>query len=333
MFNRWAMGPLMYDAGEGMAWSGGGDGGRSFEGLRNDYPWLLAILESHRSQCDPHNAQTGRRFNVAGNDVVCMKCKTTIADWQQDRKSNQAVGVIGFGNFGQFLARHLARAFHSVAVADVIQREKEATKFCLNWASLEEAASKEIVVLAVPFQNLEQLLKQVSSSFRQNSLVVDVCSVKQLPIKLMRELLPPSVEIIGTHPLFGPQSAKNGLGEHRVVICPERVSDLRSAKMQSLLTHGFGLRTLERDAETHDREMATVQALTHFVARGLAGCGIQQSGLATVAFEKLCEAAELLGGDSWELFQTIELGNPFAAEIRARFMEELQQLERRLGER
>jgi prephenate dehydrogenase len=321
-----ALGALMDDADVGTV---GGES--SLEKMWTDHPWLLAILESHRRQCSADNSLT-KPFAHSGDDLVCDECQTTVANWQRDRKSNQTVGVIGFGNFGRFLAKHLLRAFHNITVSDVIPRDKEAAERGLAWASLEETANKEIVVLAVPLQNLEQLLKQVSACFPRNGLVVDVCSVKQAPIRLMLQHLPPSVEIVGTHPLFGPQSAKAGLAGHRIVICPERVNEQRAAKIHSLLSHGFGLQTLERDAETHDREMATVQALTHFIARGLAECGIHQSELATVSFSKLCEAAELLGSDSWELFKTIELGNSFAAEVRARFMEELKELEMKLSE-
>ena len=40
--------------------------------------------------------------------------------------------------------------------------------------------------------------------------------------------------------------------------------------------------------------------------------------------------SESLAGDSWELFKTIENENPFAAEVRRRFAENISEIERQL---
>lgn len=337
MFDRWAMGPLRYDTGD---CSGGGSGWTRSE-LGRDAPWLFSILEPHREKCYPDDL--GDCFYLRGDSICCRRCKRTVAGFDRDYKSNQTVGIIGFGSFGQFMAKHLARAFHNVLVTDVVDRSDEAKHLIrdfddmsvsgVGWGALEQAANREIVVLAVPFQQFEGLLKSISSHVQQGALVVDVCSVKQEPVRLMLECLPTETEILATHPLFGPQSAKDGLQGHNIVICPVRVKVERMARINNLLHFGYELWPVEQEPETHDREMAVVQGLTHFIARGLAGCGVKSSELATTAFDHLCKAVELLGGDSWELFKTIENGNPFAGEMRQRFMEELQKLERRLGKR
>lgn len=184
--------------------------------------------------------------------------------------------------------------------------------------------------MAVPLGAMEALLGRLAQCINSEALVMDVCSVKQEPLRLMQKRLP-KIELLGTHPLFGPQSAKDSWRDHRLVIC--RLAAL-SAKAELMLQffREQGLQLFEITAEQHDRQMASVQALTHFIARALAGCEVSNSELATTAFSHLCKVAELLGNDSWELFKTIELGNPFAAEARRRFMQELESLERRLTE-
>lgn len=327
MFDRWAMGSLRYDTGDF-----GGGGGDSFEYLQDNYPWLLSLLEPHRFVCTPDDYVDvfGRRNN---GDIYCDECDKVVANWKRDRKGNHKVGIFGFGNFGKLLTKHLTRAFHDVMVTDVVDvQSKQTPKIKARWGSRADVASREIVVLAVPFQNLEGLLQQISPNFQPGALVVDVCSVKQEPIKLMLKYLPKEVEILATHPLFGPQSAKDGLQGHKIVLCPVRVSKQRMGRVHNLLRHGYMLDPVIKEPTEHDREMAVVQGLTHFIARGLAGCGVKGSELATTAFDRLCEVAELLGNDSWELFGTIQNGNPFAAEMRRRFVKELQKLERRLQE-
>jgi prephenate dehydrogenase len=78
--------------------------------------------------------------------------------------------------------------------------------------------------------------------------------------------------------------------------------------------------------------MAHVQALTHFVARALDELHVADSELATVSYEELMRAARLVSEDSWELFRTIQRGNPFADEKRRAFIEKLIEIEKRMNE-
>ncbi len=237
------------------------------------------------------------------------------------------VSIIGFGNFGQFFARKLVTTFE-VSAWDCRDFSSEARKIGVKWATLEQAADGDLIVLAVPLQSMEPLLVKLADLINLKALVMDVCSVKQEPIRLMQKYLP-QAELLCTHPMFGPQSAKDGWQGHRLVVCPVTTP---SAKSEFVLRffRNQGLRLFEMTDEQHDREMARVQALTHFVARALKECEVKSSPFGTFAYDHLCKIVELLGGDSWELFETIELGNPFAQEIRREFIENLQKLERRL---
>lgn len=240
----------------------------------------------------------------------------------------KTLGFFGFGSFGQFIAKHLA-PFFKIHVYDVADREKEARQAGVEFGSFYKAAISEIVVFAVPLSCLKHVLSDAAGYMQHRSaLVLDVCSVKVRPVELMLELLPPTVEIIGTHPLFGPQSGKYGIRGLRIAICPVRSTRLQL--VENFLSRELGLVTLRCTPDCHDREMALVQGLTHFVARAANELGIADSNLATKAFEHFVSMTEILGGDSWELFKTIELDNPFATETRHKFLENLHDLERRL---
>ena len=65
--------------------------------------------------------------------------------------------------------------------------------------------------------------------------MVDVCSVKVYPVQWMRELLPASVSILPTHPMFGPDSAAESLKDRKIVLCPERIADDVYQKIKSWL--------------------------------------------------------------------------------------------------
>ena len=76
--------------------------------------------------------------------------------------------------------------------------------------------------LAVPVPMLGECLAGIAPHLRPGQVVVDVCSVKAGPAALMRRLLPEGVEILATHPMFGPQSMPQSLSGGRIVICPLR---------------------------------------------------------------------------------------------------------------
>ncbi len=228
------------------------------------------------------------------------------------------------------MAEHLA-PFFDVAVCDASDLHVDAEKIGVKWRDFETVAGCKIVVFAVPLQSFETVLRRSRSFLQIGAMCFDVCSVKIEPLRLMREILPASVEIIGTHPLFGPQSGREGIAGLRVAFCPLRTS--KAAEIKRFLTEDLKLKVFEKTPEEHDREMAHVQALTHFVARALDELHIADSELATVSYEEMMRAARLVSEDSWELFQTIQKGNPFAGEKRKTFIEKLIELENRMDEK
>lgn len=239
------------------------------------------------------------------------------------------IGIIGFGQFGQFMAQHLAR-FFDVTVYDYADRENKAKEISVKWGDFEIVSSKPIVIFAVPLKNFAEVLKRAVPYILPNALCIDVCSVKMKPIELMREHLPSTIEIVGTHPLFGPQSGRGGIKNLRIAFCPVRTE--RSEEIKDFLVNKLELKVYEKTPEEHDKEMAHVQALTHFVARALDELHVEESELATVSYEELMKAARLVSEDSWELFQTIQQGNPFADKKRKAFIDKLIELETRVGE-
>ena len=238
------------------------------------------------------------------------------------------IGIIGFGQFGQFMAQHLA-AFFDVTVCDNADRRSESATIGVQWGQFETTVSKPIVIFAVPLKSFEQVLRRAAPYLQTNALCLDVCSVKMKPIELMLEHLPATVEIIGTHPLFGPQSGRESIEDLRIALCPVRTT--RTEEIRRFLTGDLKLKVFEKSPEEHDREMAHVQALTHFVARALDELHVAESDLATVSYEELMRAARLVSEDSWELFQTIQQGNPFAEIKRRAFIEKLIDLETRVN--
>lgn len=233
------------------------------------------------------------------------------------------LGILGFGSFGQFMARTLSPYF-SISVWDIADQTQVAHSLGIRWGTREEALAQELVCLAVPVQFLEGVLKEIRLHFIPGTLVFDVSSVKVKPVELMRSYLPPEVEIIATHPLFGPESGKHGIQGLQIACCPVRSS--RFTCFTKFLSTQLGLHVIETTPEAHDQAMAYVQALTHLVGKTMHALKIPEFELETVAYRHLLDIEKLLGNDSEALFQTIQRENPFAEAIRRDFLKSLTEI-------
>ncbi len=238
----------------------------------------------------------------------------------------KTLGIFGLGAFGAFMARHLAPYYRLLGH----DRNPPSDPTPVQLSSPEEVAACDIVVFAVPLDNLEEAARAAAPHIRPGALVLDVTSVKVRPLAILRDVIPGHADLLGTHPLFGPQSGKNGIASLRIALCPVRIPSDRYYRICDFLTDAFRLLILKTDPDAHDREMAKVQAMTHFMSRALREIGLEPSPMATKAYEKLQEFTSIVLSDSWDLFLTIEKGNPYADDIRKRLVAELAALEEKL---
>jgi prephenate dehydrogenase len=236
----------------------------------------------------------------------------------------KSLGLIGFGQFGQ-LAAGILKAHFDVLVSDRSpDAASRARDLGVSFGSLEEAAARDVVVVAVPVSAMRPVLEAMAPHLRPGALVADVGSVKMLPAQWMTELLPDHVDVVATHPLFGPQSvARDGLPGLRFVVCP-----IRGDRHERVAEFGrsLGLAVTVTTPEEHDEEMAYVQALTHLIGRSLVNLGIPDERLATQSYQHLLELCGLIGADTFELFTAIQTQNPFAPDVVRRFVAEARDL-------
>ena len=245
----------------------------------------------------------------------------------------KTLGIIGLGAFGRFMVKHLSPWFDIRGYdenTNSVELLKKDGAEAVTVAGLAETAAADLVVFAVPLDNLERAALGAAPSIRPGTLVMDVTSVKTRPVEILSRIIPKHAELLGTHPLFGPQSGKDGIASLRIALCPVRIGPERYYKVCDFLTDQLRLLVLKVDPDSHDKEMAKVQAMTHFMSRALREIGLPPSPMATRAYEKLQEFASIVLSDSWDLFLTIQKGNPYADELRQRLVDELSSLERRL---
>lgn len=230
------------------------------------------------------------------------------------------ISIIGYGNFGRIIANVLKKHF-KIFIYDSNPGKFFTNTTRIKFSDLEECLSKEIIILSLPVQFIENFLIKNSKIINKKSIVFDVCSVKIKPIELMKKYLPPETQIVGTHPLFGPNSMKDGNKELKIVVTPVRVNNFE--KIISFINDKLKLTVIEKTPLEHDKEMAIVQGITHFIARALNEMEIKDSEMKTLSYSYLFKMKEILENDSDDLFETIQKENPFGKETRDKFISKL----------
>jgi prephenate dehydrogenase len=228
----------------------------------------------------------------------------------------RSVGLLGLGAFGRLIAAHL-QPYFALTACDPALTASEPRHGHVRIGTVAEVGRCDLVILAVPVGNLSSALRELRPHLRAGGIVVDVGSVKVRPIEVMKAELPPFVDIVGTHPLFGPQSASGGIAGRKIALCPVRGRS--SLRIAAFLRHVLKLEVHIVTADEHDRQAAIVQGVTHLVAKVLVRMGPLPTRLTTASFDHLMRATDMVRHDSASVFLAIERDNPYAAEVRAQF--------------
>jgi len=238
------------------------------------------------------------------------------------------IGIIGFGRFGKLAAHYLAQDFE-VCVHTRSDKASEISRVGARPASLEVVCRQDIVIPCVPISIFRDFLSDIAPLVKSDALIVDVCSVKEYPIRWMKEILPDSVSILATHPMFGPDSAADSLEGCKICLCKVKLAENQYRKIRKYL-HSKGLVVVEATAREHDEQIATSLALTHLIGRTLSESGATPLDIDTEGYKRLLHILEVVERDTWQLFTDMHHYNSYARKKRVEFVEVMRDIISRL---
>ena len=241
------------------------------------------------------------------------------------------IGIIGFGRFGKIASHYLAKDF-DVFVHTRADKAAEIGQTGARAASIEVVCKQDIVIPCVPISIFKDFLKDIAPLIKPNALIIDVCSVKEYPIRWMKEILPDTVSILATHPMFGPDSASDSLEGRKICLCKVKIAEKQYRKIRKYLS-SKGLVVIEATAREHDEQIATSLALTHLIGRTLSESGATQLDIDTEGYKRLLHILEVVERDTWQLFTDMHHYNSYARKKRVEFMEVMQDISSRLAQR
>lgn len=186
----------------------------------------------------------------------------------------------------------------------------------------------DIVILSITFDAYPNILQELKPHLQKGSLLVDVCSIKVKPAELIKEVFPQHKNLLITHPLFGPQSAKKSTKDLRLILC-----ESSGALAESLLEYcrtKLKLNIIQMTAEEHDQALAYTHALTFFISESLAPFNLDEHGITTPSFAKLLSLSKVAGIESRELLDSVHRDNPYAQKVRDEFANRVDELRSKL---
>uniref|UniRef100_A0A0D6QS32 Prephenate/arogenate dehydrogenase domain-containing protein n=1 Tax=Araucaria cunninghamii TaxID=56994 RepID=A0A0D6QS32_ARACU len=249
---------------------------------------------------------------------------------QKENGHKLRIGIVGFGKFGQFLAKTMIRQGHSVIASSRSDYSELCNNMGVTFFRDQRDLCKErpdVILLCTTILAMEPTLRSLPLEELNTSstLFVDVLSVKEFPMNLFLEVLPPECQILCTHPMFGPESGNIRWAGLPFVYDKIRVSEegICAQKCNDFLAifESEGCKMVEMTCADHDRYAAGSQFLTHTVARILGHMNLEPTPIDTKSYETLRHLTEAMTGHSMDLYNGLFLCN-------ANAMEQMEKLER-----
>lgn len=240
-----------------------------------------------------------------------QKYNAKTADQKENPENIAVIG--GTKGMGLWFAERLILRGHNVQVSD------ENTEL----TPLEAVLWADVIILAVPVGVTEEVIKQIAPHIRPKSAIIDITSLKSFPMNAMLSYTSEHVEVIGLHPMFG--VSVPSFFKQIVVVCSGRGSYWKNWIESILNSEGAIIR--HSTPEHHDKMMAIIQVLRHFVGIAMGKCMeiLDVDIKETLSFTSPLYRLELamlgrLFSQNPGLYADIGIYNPWAPQVVASFL-------------
>ncbi len=248
------------------------------------------------------------------------------------------IGIIGFGNFGTLLASVLSEHFDVLVYhyRNTSAYEDKAKKIGVKLVNLETASKCDTVILSVPISKTKEMIRKIAPLMKKGSLLMDTCSVKVYPCEWLQKYTNASINIIGTHPMFGPTTSNFDLEKQtwkldnlQIVLCPLRIKKEKLKELKAFFKK-LKLKVITTTPEEHDKQNAKTLSFVHFVGRSLLAAGIGHQKIFTPGYTDLLSILPHTTSDNWQLFYDMNNYNPYSGELREKFRDSGLEIEERI---
>jgi len=232
------------------------------------------------------------------------------------------IGIIGGrGVMGKWLGTFFENSGYIVEISDINT----------NLSNFEIVKRCKIVVLSTPVDKAIKISKEIGPGLKRDQILIDICSQKEEIVAAMLKYS--KSEVVGTHPMFGPTISS--IQNQNIVLCRAR------GNIGYLWLKDLFLKTranvTDLDPIEHDKYMAIVQSLTHFIsicfAKTLQKMGIHPKDMfntSTPVFKLNSDIIGRLFAQDPALYATLIGENKYAGQCLALFSESFEETRQKL---
>ena len=207
--------------------------------------------------------------------------------------------VGGSGKMGRWFANFLLKEGKQVIItggnAKKLLEAKEQLGIEVS-TSIEAVKDADVILISVPIDNFEKVVKQLQPYLHPKQVVIDITSIKVFPVETMHKYLKTGL-VLGAHPMFGP-GAKDILNQN-FVLTPTNDKEAALAEKIKQYLEARGARVTLMTPQEHDEMMAVILGLSHFIAI--------VSVDTLLSFDKL-KQMEAIGGSTYKVLLTLTEG-------------------------
>jgi len=237
------------------------------------------------------------------------------------------IAIIGAGRMGRWFAKFFLEQGFTVVVSDKDSEKLERLKEEVNVDiadNVKAVESADRVLICVPVESFENVVKEVSAHIRPGQEVMDICSVKETPVNIMHNYIKGAVTL-GTHPMFGPgaKSIKN----QNFILTPTNVKEQALARNFGRWLESKGAKVHLMNPQEHDKLMAVVIGLPYFISYAVCdtllsyGKFAMAKNVSGVSYKLLLTIVEAVASEEAELAASIQMGLPEIEKLEEFFLQ------------
>ncbi len=234
--------------------------------------------------------------------------------------------ILGAGKMGAWFAKFCKENDEQVILADRNEEKlaRLGAELGVETADFVGAVKKaDNVMICVSISAFEDVVKKIAPFVREGQPVIDICSVKEQPVKIMHQHIKKGL-ILGTHPVFGPGS--KGVKHKAYILTPTNPKEQAFAEKYKKWLEQVGARVFIMPPKKHDELMSVVLGLPHFI--GLVACEtlLEQKTFADTkkvagtTYRMLLTLAEATALETPDLFATLQTNLPELGRIEDLFI-------------
>jgi prephenate dehydrogenase len=227
------------------------------------------------------------------------------------------IAVIGAGKMGVWFSKFCKEKGDDIILADrnreKLAKQKKEIGVETTTDFVKAIKVADIVMICVSISSFEEVVKKIGPNVKDGQAVMDICSIKQFPVKVMHENIKHGL-VLGTHPVFGPGS--KGVKHKAYVLTPTNAVERKYANGFKNWLEKEEARVFIMTPEKHDQLMSVVLGLPHFF--GLVACETlleqrdfaETKQVAGTTYRMLFTLAEATALETPDLFANLQMNLP-----------------------